>query len=96
MCGKCNVALGLLLDSPTLIGRLLGYIKTNDSYAKRTVNYLKTTFKVSNKVKKNNNEKPIEVNRYVIKLTNDMFSNLTKEYKKVLKSNKKGSLEEFL
>ena len=99
LCARCNKALGLLLDSPILLGRLIGYLKTNDYYAKRTVEYLKTSFKVSNKVKKNNNKKQIPISRYVIKLTNDFFENFHREYEKVLKSKQKetkGTLEEFV
>ena len=98
LCGRCNKALGLLLDSPILLGRLIGYLKTNDYYSKRTVEYLKTSFKVSNKVKKNNNQKQTPIDRYVIKLTNDFFTDFHKEIKKVLKSkkDKKGTLEEFV
>ena len=78
-----------MLDSPILLGRLIGYLKTNDYYAKRTVEYLKTSFKVTNKVKKNNNKKQIPISRYVIKLTNDFFANFHREYEKVLKSKQK-------
>ena len=99
MCGRCNKALGLLLDSPILLGRMIGYLKTYDYYAKRTVSYLKLSTKVSNKVKKNNNQKQTPIDRYVIKLTNDFFTNTLKEYHKVLKSKQKdakGTLEEYV
>ena len=97
LCQKCNTSLGIMLDSPILIGRLMGYVKTHDDYALKTVKYLKTSIGVSNKVKQIRNEKKIKIDRNTIKLTNDFFTDFIKECKKVLKSKEpKGTLEDFI
>ena len=97
LCQKCNTSLGMMLDSPILIGRLMGYVKTHDDYALKTVKYLKTSIGVSNKVKQIRNEKKIKIDRNTIKLTNDFFTDFIKECKKVLKSKEpKGTLEDFI
>ncbi len=97
LCHMCNKSLGMLLDSPILIGRLMGYIKSKDSYAVRTVKYLKTSIGVTNKQRQNKGEEQLKIDRRVIKLTNELFTDLRKEYVKVLKSKEpKGTLEDFV
>ena len=92
LCGNCNKALGLLLDSPTLIGRLLGYIRTFDFYPKKTAKHLKDLTKYAKKVNKGKKV----VDRDMIKAQNEFVAEITKRLQEDKKKEQKGTLEGFL
>ena len=92
LCGNCNKALGLLLDSTILLGRLIGYLRTWDFYTKLTTKHMKTTTNVSKKLGRGKKA----VDREMIKAQNDYVATLLKAVRKNLEKKEKGTLEEFL
>ena len=92
LCGHCNRALGLLLDSPTLIGRLLGYIRTTDLYPKKGAKHLKELVKFNKKIKKGKKV----VDRDMIKVQNNFVAELTKKINENRNHKQKGTLEDFI
>ena len=92
LCGNCNKALGLLLDSTILLGRLIGYLRTWDFYTKLTPRHLKSHTKVSKRLgigKK-------EIDREMIKAQNEYVKMICKTVNDNLKKKEKGTLEEFI
>ena len=92
LCGNCNKALGLLLDSTILLGRLIGYLRTWDFYTKLTTKHLKTTTNVSKKLGRGKKV----ADREMIKAQNDYVAVLLRAVRKNLQKKEKGTLEEFL
>jgi len=94
LCHMCNKSLGMLLDSPILLGRMLGYLATTDFYPKKTTKHLKS---LTNYAKKTGKGKKI-IDREMIKTQNEYVAMLTNEIEKVRTKEKesKGTLEEFM
>ena len=84
----------MVLDSPILLGRMLGYLASNDFYPKKTTKHLKT---LTNYAKKTGKGKKI-IDREMIKTQNEYVAMLTNEIEKVRTKEKesKGTLEEFM
>ena len=89
LCGKCNRALGLLLDSIHLLGRMRGYLLQTDFYPKTTAKHLKDIVKVN--IKRNKGKKIID--REMLAQQNEFIKDIIKEWKK---NNQTGTLEKFL
>ena len=82
----------MLLDSPILLGRMTGYLASNDFYPKKTTKHLKT---LANWAKKTGKGKKT-IDREMIKAQNKYVAVL---YKAVMENEKKkenGTLEEFI
>tara|TARA_B100001094_G_C17932835_1_gene671607 strand:+ start:154 stop:786 length:633 start_codon:yes stop_codon:yes gene_type:complete len=94
LCHMCNKVLGMVLDSPILLGRMLGYLASTDHNPKRTTKYLKS---ITNHAKKIGRGKKI-IDREMIKTTNEFLTTLNDELTKVYIKEKesKGTLEEFM
>ena len=92
LCHMCNKSLGMLLDSPILLGRMLGYLASTDFYPKKTTKQLKV---LTNYAKKTGKGKKI-IDREMIKTQNEFVAMITKDYLKNQKKEYKGTLEEFM
>jgi|TARA_B100000287_G_scaffold379137_1_gene382045 hypothetical protein len=92
LCNLCNKSLGMLLDSPILLGRMIGYIRTYDFYPQKTVKHLKT---LSHWAKKTGKGKKT-IDREMIKAQNEYVAVLTKAIRENEKKKENGTLEEFI
>ena len=89
LCSHCNKALGLVLDSLHILGRMRGYLLQTDHYPKITAKHLKT---ITNYNKRVNNGGIKIVNRELLSKQAKFVTDIVD----ILKDDKKGTLEKFI